>query len=150
MAEPVLQKNAVKLFLDTNILVDVLANRHPHAEPAIALFKRRKRGELHLCTSAMSITTSWYLVSRERDAKTALQAIKGMLKFVEVINTGERAVMQALKSDFRDFEDGVQYYSAFEAGDIQCIITRNVRDFRHSVIPVYSARDYLELKQDSN
>ena len=131
-----------KLFLDTNILVDVLAKRKPHFEPALELFRYARQGEIKLCTSALSITTSWYLISRERDNATALEAIKAMLKYVEVITVSERAVLQALQSGFRNFEDAVQYFAALEAGDVEYIITRNVRDFRQSVITVCSARDY--------
>jgi len=131
-----------KLFLDTNILVDVLAKRKPHFEPALELFRYARQGEIKLCTSALSITTSWYLISRERDNATALEAIKAMLKYVEVISVSERAVLQALQSGFRDFEDAVQYFAALEAGGVEYIITRNVRDFRQSVITVCSARDY--------
>ncbi|MCC5934647.1 MAG: PIN domain-containing protein [Balneolales bacterium] len=132
------------LFLDTNILVDLLAERHPHFEPALALMRGARSGSLRLCTSALSVTTCWYLVSRQRDNATALDAIRAMLRFVEVIPVSERAVLQAVQSDFRDFEDAVQYFAALEAGDTAFIITRNVRDFRQSVIPVCSARDYPE------
>ncbi|AXJ01824.1 putative nucleic acid-binding protein, contains PIN domain [Cyclonatronum proteinivorum] len=140
-------EKAPRLFLDTNILVDLLAERHPHFEPALSLMRQARSGNVRLCTSALSITTCWYLVSRQRDSATALDAIRAMTRFVEIIPVSERAVLQALQSVFSDFEDAVQYFAALEAGDTAFIITRNVRDFRKSVIPVCSARDYPEASQ---
>jgi predicted nucleic acid-binding protein len=132
-----------QLFLDTNILVDLLAKRSPHDVPALKLFSLAKAKQVKLYTTPLSITTCWYLVSKNAGADPAKKAIKAMLKFVQVIRVDDTNVRQAMDSRFKDFEDAVQYYAVVDNGNIGCIITRNVRDFKESAIMIKTAREYV-------
>lgn len=131
------------LFLDTNILIDVLARREPFHREAIQLFEQAVLKKARLLTTAISITKAWYMLDKYGDDKTAHKAISGIIEYVRIIPVSHRAATMAAGSEFRDFEDAVQYFAALEAETVEAIITRNVRDFRHSVIRVCSAGDYV-------
>jgi len=125
-----------KLFLDTNILIDILAKREPYHESAIRLVLLAQRNELELYCSSISIATCDYILRKQLTAATSKKAIRGLLRFITVIPTTHEAVVKATKSPFTDLEDAIQHFTAVEFGGIDAIITRNLRDFRHSLLPV--------------
>ena len=132
------------LFVDTNILIDILARREPYHREAIRLIEQSDKKQIRLHTTATSITTAWYMLAKYGDARIARKAIAGLMNYVHIIPVSHRAVEMAIRSDFRDIEDGVQHFAALEAGNLEAIITRNLRDFRHSLIRVCTAGDYLD------
>ncbi len=125
-----------KLFLDTNILLDILAKREPYHESAVRLMLLAHRNELKLYCSAISIATCDYILRKQLSSASAKKSIRGLLELITVIPTSHKAVLMASKSRFNDLEDAIQHYTAVEFGGIDCIITRNVRDYRHSLLPV--------------
>lgn len=132
------------IFLDTNILIDILARREPYHREAFRLFEQAEKKLVRLHSTATSITTAWYMLAKYGDARIARNAIAGLLNHMHIIPISQRAVEMAIRSDFRDLEDGVQHFAALESGNMDAIITRNLRDYRHSLIRVCSAGDYLE------
>ncbi|MEM9858494.1 MAG: PIN domain-containing protein, partial [Bacteroidota bacterium] len=64
------------------------------------------------------------------------------------IGTGKREILQALKNDFKGFEDSIQYSTALTVEGIEAIITRNVKDFRNSQISVMTPLNYLKMHQN--
>jgi predicted nucleic acid-binding protein len=125
-----------KLFLDTNILIDVMAKREPHHENAIRILLLAHQGKVKLYCSAISISTCDYVLRKQLSKAESLKAIRSLLELIEVIPTSHKAVIMATKSRFSDLEDAIQHYTAIEFAGIDCIITRNVIDYRHSLLPV--------------
>jgi predicted nucleic acid-binding protein len=130
-----------RLFLDTNILIDFLAKREPHAKFARFIFINSTKGEYELFTSHNSITTCYYILEKEIGIELAKKVIITLLGYLEIVNVSKSVLIQAVKSDFRDFEDAVQYYSAFKIENLSAIVTRNKRDFKSSRIPVVSGEE---------
>ena len=62
---------------------------------------------------------------------------------VEVLPTTDKIIDLALASDFNDFEDAIQFYTALES-NLHVIITRNKKDFKNNLIPVFSAKEFLK------
>jgi predicted nucleic acid-binding protein len=125
-----------KLFLDTNILIDILSKRDPFHESAIRLVSLAHEGKLKLYCSAISIATCDYILRKQLSSTASKKAIRSLLGYITVIPTSHKAVTIATKSRFTDIEDAIQHYTAIEFGGIDCIITRNVRDYRLSQLPV--------------
>ena len=67
--------------------------------------------------------------------------------FFEVINPSKASILKAYKSDFLDFEDAVQYYTAEEFGNINYIVTRNTKDYKkkETQIPILTPTQFLKL-----
>lgn len=134
----------IKLFLDTNILIDYLSRREPFFEPAALLFQLGKRGKCQLLVSSLSFATASFIL--QAHYKLSHEAI--ITLFAKIVNlchitvVDEQMVKKALKSEFEDFEDALQYYSATNYKS-DYIITRNKKDFSHSQIEVLTPDELL-------
>lgn len=134
----------MKYFLDTNILLDFLGNRKPFGKFALRILNKSRLGEWELWTSDNSITTSYYIISREIGEENARMKIGKLLNYLEIQPVGKTELQTALASKFRDFEDGVQHFCALSIGGIDGFITRNQRDYKHSQIPIYGPEELFE------
>jgi predicted nucleic acid-binding protein len=122
------------LFIDTDIILDFLGNRKPFARYAAQLFLDAHKGNFKLFTSGNSVTTAYYILCKSVSDKEARTLITELLDYLHVIPVTDKILRQALTSDFNDFEDAVQQYSALTVNKIKNIITRNLRDYRKSQI----------------
>ncbi len=132
-----------RVFIDTNILLDLLGKRYPHYEAVAKLATLADMGKVCLVVSPISFTTADYIVSKYDGAKIAREKLRKFKILAEVCNVGEPIIEKALNSSFADFEDAVQYYCAI-ASECEVIITRDMSDFKRASIPVMSADAYLK------
>lgn len=132
-----------KLFIDTNIVIDLLAKREPFYSPAATLFSLADRGQIKLFISALSFANTNYILLREMKAEEARLVLRRLKLLVEVIDLSEKILELALNDvNFKDFEDAIQYYSAIESNN-DYIITRNLKDFKSSKLSVLTADQVL-------
>ncbi len=133
-----------KVFVDTDIVMDLLAAREPFFEHAAKLFSSADKGDIQVCVSSLCFAKLNYILSKQYSAD---QARKKLLKFktlVTVLAVTDKAIELALSSDFRDFEDGIQYFTAIE-NNIKILLTRNLKDYKTAVIPVMTAAQFLTV-----
>lgn len=134
-----------KLLLDTNIILDLLAKREPFYEEAALLFSLADRQKVQVFVSALSYANANYVLLREHKPEDAKLILRKLRLIVQVLDLDEKIVDLSLNDDsFRDFEDALQYYTALENG-IDIIITRNLRDFHKSELPVMTAGQFIAL-----
>lgn len=132
-----------KLFIDTNIVLDLLAKREPFYEDAAKLFSLADRKKILLIVSSLTFANTNYVLSKLNNSKTARDILSKFKVLVTVADLNDKVIELSLNDDdFSDFEDGLQYYSALE-NEVDIIITRNLKDFRRSKIPVITAQTYL-------
>lgn len=133
-----------RVLLDTNIIIDLLAKREPFDQDARQLFSFADTEKVNLFVSALSIANINYVLLREKKTEEAKQILRKLKLLVGVVSLDEKVISLALNDDsFIDFEDGLQYYSALE-NKIDIIITRNLKDFKNSKVPVITARQFNE------
>lgn len=133
------------VFVDTDIILDLLGNRQPFYKYAANLFSLADKGKIKLFVSSLSFSNLNYLLSKQYSTD---QARKKLLKFktlVNVLAVNDKIVELALSSDFKDFEDGLQYFTAIENG-IKKLLTRNLKDFKTAEIIVMTAEQFLKEK----
>ncbi|WP_273444383.1 type II toxin-antitoxin system VapC family toxin [Neolewinella agarilytica] len=134
-----------KIFVDTNILLDLLLKREDYYIPAAEVFSLADKGKVTLHVSSLSFANIFYLlqkINNEASARTALKAIEPL---VEILDLNGKIIKLSLNDDeFKDFEDGLQYYSALNSG-VDIILTRNLKDFKASKLPVMTAEAYLKV-----
>ena len=130
------------VYLDTNIILDLLAHRMPFYTAAAKLFSLADRKRLKLSVSALSFADVHYILSRQSPEKEVRKILRNFRILVRVLPLDDKITDLALNSDFRDFEDAIQYYTAIE-NDQDLIITRNQSDFKDSRIPVMSAGEFI-------
>ena len=132
------------LFIDTNIVIDLLEKREPYCYDAVSLFTMSYNKQVKLFISPMTYSTASFLL-RKHGADGVRNLHSNLRQLANVSSADESTVDQALISQFEDFEDALQYYSAIQS-DAEVIITRNSRDFAKSKIPVMTAGEYLALQ----
>ena len=137
----------MKLFLDTNIVIDLIANRLPFSKWAYRIFKDSKDGKWELITSCNTILTSYYIIEKQIGIKKTKQAISILLRRLDICIVDKSNLESALSADFSDYEDAVQYECAKSHGNIDFIITRNKKDFKNSTIEVLSSEELYSLNQ---
>lgn len=133
-----------KVFVDTNILVDLIADRKPFSKFAIELFSKAESGNVFLYTSSHSIATTHYLLKKYLSEKELREVLLNLLEFINIIAVDIDVLKKGLKSKHKDFEDALQIISAYSIEKIDCIVTRNLKDFKDSEIPVLSPDEIIE------
>jgi predicted nucleic acid-binding protein len=126
----------MKVFLDTNILVDLIADRKPFSKHAIEIFKSAEENKIKLFTSSHSIATSHYLLKKYVDEKKLRDILFNLIEFLDVISVDLDVLKKSLRSNHKDFEDAVQIFCASSIAGINFIVTRNTKDFKKSEIAV--------------
>jgi predicted nucleic acid-binding protein len=136
-----------KIFLDTDVALDHLADRQPFAEYAHRLFALAETGELTVCVSALSFSNLYYILRKLKGHADAL-ALLGKLKLLTRVSTvTETEINSALSSSFKDFEDAIQHFAAKAEGRVSAIVTRNQSDYSASEIPILSPEEYLAKRE---
>ncbi len=132
-----------KIFVDTNIIVDLIADRKPYSKFAIEIFKKAEHKKIELYTSSHSIATTHYLLKKYIDEKQLRDILCNLLDYIKVIAVDQDVIKKGLKSKHKDFEDAIQIISAYSVENINCIVTRNIKDFRDSEIPVFTPDELI-------
>lgn len=125
-----------KIFLDTNILVDLIADRKPFSKYAVAIFNAAETKKIKLFTSSHTIATTYYLLKKYVEDKALRQILLGLFDYVTIIPVNAEVLLKGLRSNQKDFEDSIQIYCATSIENMDCIVTRNLKDFKGSEIPV--------------
>ena len=134
-----------RILVDTNIVIDLLAQRKEFYDEAAKLFSLSDRKEISLTISSLTFANTNYILSKQKSTKEDREILRKFKVLVEIINLDDKIIELALSDDqFIDFEDGLQYYSALE-NNVDIILTRNKKDFKNSKIPVLTAKEYLAL-----
>jgi predicted nucleic acid-binding protein len=118
-----------KIFVDSDVILDVLANRIPHSGPAKKLFNLMDQGKIEAFTSPLIFSNLFYLLRKEIGYAAAKAQLKKLRILFRVLPMDEKIVDSALNAPMPDFEDALQYHCAAKAG-IETIVTRNIKDHK--------------------
>jgi predicted nucleic acid-binding protein len=134
----------MKVLVDTNILLDVLQQRKPFDAGATRVWKLVEERRVGGFVSAISFNNIFYVARKQVGRQVALEAVKLVRRTFAVVPTDESVIDRAIASELVDFEDAIQLAAVVAAG-VDCIVTRNVRDFTASAVPAYTAEEALAL-----
>lgn len=132
-----------RIFLDTNVMFDFLSERKPFYEDAARILTYSESNGLEIYVSPLSYANVCYFLTKFKDNKLAYNKLKMFKSISKVSVMSEVTVDKALASDFKDFEDALQHFSALES-KCEIIITRDKKDFKTSLIPVLSPEDFVK------
>ncbi len=134
-----------KLFIDTNIIIDLLSRREPFYDESANLFSLADQKIIELNISSLTIANTSYTLLRQTNSKKTKEILRKLRLIVNTLPLDDKIIGVALNDDsFSDFEDGLQYFTAIENNQ-DLIITRNLKDFKASKLPVMTARQFLEM-----
>ena len=134
-----------KIFIDTDIILDLLLQREPFFKSAHELFIKIENKELEAYVSALIIWNIYYLVEKYSSRKKAHQKVSELRILLKIIPVDDKIIDSSLQSDFKDFEDSIQYFAA-KSKNINIIITRNKKDYRTGDIALMTASEFLSVK----
>lgn len=132
-----------KYLVDTNVVLDLLMGREPYDDAAGKIFDAAYNGEIELYVCSLSYSNIFYIMRPKYGKEKTLEVLRELTSIVGVLSVNTNVIESALASDFKDFEDAIQYYSALQSGYIDGIITRNQKDFRLSEIDVLNPTEVL-------
>ncbi|MEQ6122046.1 PIN domain-containing protein [Reichenbachiella sp. MALMAid0571] len=131
-----------RIFIDTNVMLDLLGERNPFYEPIAKIATLAEKKTLTLVVSPISFATVNYFISKFESSKIAKEKLQKFKILSEICPLDQYTIEKGLNSSFNDFEDALQYFSAVDS-DCKIIITRNGRDFKKSLLPVMTADEFL-------
>ncbi len=131
-----------RLFLDTNVMLDLLGERVPYYDSIAKIATLADKGNISMVVSALSYSTVYYLLSKFENTDIVKEKLRKFMIISEIADLDHKVIEKGLASNFTDFEDSLQYHCALKA-DCNILITRNGKDFRKSEIPVMTADEYI-------
>ncbi len=138
----------IRIFVDTDVILDFLTDRQPHAVSSSKIFDLSEDGILEICTSSLSLNNVHYIIKKVTGDAKAKEIIGEMIEFIEVLGVTKVDILDALKSNFKDFEDAIQHSVAAKESNIKSIITRNIKDYKKSILPVFSPDAFIRMIQN--
>ena len=139
-----------KILVDTNIVIDLLAKRDKFLTEAQELFTLSDRKKVKLYVSSLTFANTHYILSQSLKIENSRKILRRFKVLVDVLPMDDKIIDLSLDSEFKDFEDAIQYFSAVQLGDIDIITTRDIKDFKKSELPVLSPETTVKLLMKEN
>lgn len=133
------------ILIDSDILMDFLVKRNPFFRDASKILTLCERKEINGYTTPVIISNIYYLMRRVDKHETAIKKLRKLMDFIDIAVIDKQDIIRALESDFSDFEDALQNYAAEKSRKIDAIITRNIKDYKHSALNVLTPTEFLNI-----
>jgi predicted nucleic acid-binding protein len=133
-----------RILTDTDVILDFFFDRAPHAENSTKLLSLCEKGELKAYITPVILSNIYYLLRKTATHGKVIKKLKDLLSIVDVLQMDRKVVLNALDSSFTDFEDALQNYAAVRNGNIDIVVTRNLKDFKRSELTVMSPEIFLK------
>ena len=134
-----------KVLIDTDVILDFLFDRKPFSEDAAQILSWCENGKIQGFVTSIMLSNIYYLLRKTAKHEKVIENLKMLLNIIDVITTNKDAVLDALHSEFKDFEDALQNFSAQNSNEIKVIITRNSKDYKTSNLAVMEPETYINL-----
>lgn len=133
-----------KILIDTDVILDFFFDRKPFSENASKILSLCEKKELKGFVTPVMISNVYYLLKKTAGHKKVIENLKQLLGILDVAIINKATVLEALNSDFKDFEDALQNFSAQNEKEIKIIVTRNIKDYTMSNLSVMTPETYLK------
>lgn len=137
------------VFIDTDVIVDFLTDRKPFSLESAKIFSLIDQKKIKGYVSSLSFSNLYYILRKFGTHKKVINSLKKLSELVDILKVDSDIIKSALTSDFKDFEDSIQYFAAQEQIKADCIITRNIKDYKDSSIPVMTPETFLVTFENS-
>ena len=137
------------LFLDTDIIIDFIIDRQPFSTEAAKIFTLIDQKKIKGYTSAFCYSNLYYVLSKYAPQKKVITMLIELSELVGILKVDDAIIKASLASDFKDFEDAIQYYTAQDYKRIDVIITRNIKDYKKSSLPVMTPETFMKTYEQT-
>lgn len=132
-----------RILLDSDILLDYFLNRQPFADNAEEILWLCETGKLKGFVTPVILSNIYYILRKSSKHQKVISKLQQLLSLIDVLEMNRNTVLAALNSHFLDFEDALQHFAADQAGDVEVIITRNIKDYKKGKLTAFSPNDFL-------
>lgn len=139
-----------RILIDSDVIIDFFFDREPFAENAAKILSLCELKEIKGFVTPVIISNIYYLLRQTAKHEKVIEKLKMLVSITEILIIDKDTVLQALNSDFKDFEDALQNYSAELDKEIDLIITRNTKDFKNSSLAVMTPDNYMKIRSASH
>ena len=138
-----------KILIDTDVILDFFFDRQPFSEFATTIISWSEKKKVEGFITPVICSNLYYLLRQTAKHEKVIEKLTQLLTIIDVIQMDRHVIKSALASDFNDFEDALQNFAATQQGDINVILTRNIKDFKKSKIGVMTPENYINTKMVS-
>jgi predicted nucleic acid-binding protein len=134
------------IFIDTDVVLDFLIDREPFSSFASIIFTQSEENNIKTYISPLTISNSYYILRKLASHKKVIESLQKLLIITNITSISKKDVVLALNSKFTDLEDALQHFSAISHAKMDVILTRNIKDYKNSEVPVMTPETYLKTK----
>jgi predicted nucleic acid-binding protein len=134
-----------KILIDTDVILDFFFDRKPHSDNSAIILSLCEQKQLDGFITPVIISNIYYILRRTAKHEKVIEKLKLLLTITNVLQMDRQVIEKALNSKFKDFEDALQHFAAINYGEIEVIITRNVKDYKKSEIGVLTPENFVKL-----
>ena len=134
-----------KILIDTDVILDFFFDRKPYSDNSTIILSLCEQKQLDGFITPVIISNIYYLLRRTARHEKVIEKLKQLLTITNVLQMDRLVIEKALNSEFKEFEDALQNFAAINYGEIEVIITRNVKDFKKSEIGVLTPESFVKL-----
>ena len=138
------------IFLDTNVLLDFFADRKPFSIDAARLFDYSLKKKINIYISAVSYNNIYYIVRQSLSHAETIKMLTEISEWTNVIDLTKDIINKSLTSDFKDFEDAIQYNCAKSINKIDLIVTRDTKDYKVSSLAILTPKEAVALIESTS
>ncbi|MWB94403.1 PIN domain-containing protein [Flavobacterium sp. GA093] len=131
------------VFIDTNILMDIFANRQPFVHNSLKIYALGVDKKINLYSTSNTVITLHYLLKKLIPEEKIRMALDEITENIEIISIDVNIIKKSLKSNHKDFEDAIQITAAQSIHNMDCIVTRDLKDYKFSEINVFTPDEFL-------
>jgi predicted nucleic acid-binding protein len=131
------------VLIDTDVLLDFYLDLKPFSDDSLQLLLKCEQKQFRAYITPVIVANTYYILRRQATHHYVIERLQILLNTITILSMDQKQVLAALESKFTDFEDALQYFSAVNSNKIDAIITRNIKDFKKSALPVFTPNEFL-------
>ncbi len=132
------------VLIDTDVILDFFFDRKPFSDDASQILNLCEKGQVKGFVTSVIISNIYYLLRKTANHRNVIDSLKILMNFIDICNIDKDTILSAMNSEFKDFEDALQNFSAQNDSRISIIITRNTKDFKLSELSVMTPEIFLK------
>ena len=134
----------MKIFVDTNLFIDILLNREPFSSNSAMVYKLCENNLIEGYIAPITVNNIYYICRKAQEIELIKEFLSGMATVFTIATLDSDSIKKANKLRMHDYEDALQYAMALQSG-CEYLVTRNVKDFKHMThIKVLTPEDFLK------
>jgi predicted nucleic acid-binding protein len=132
-----------KILIDTDVILDFFFDREPFSNQATSIFNLCEKRLVLGFITPVTVSNVYYLLRKTAKHDKVVESLKMLMSIMDISTVNKESLLEALNSDFKDFEDAIQNFSAQFENDIKIIVTRNIKDYKVSSLSIMTPDAYL-------